>query len=114
MIYLASPYTHKDPHVVQERYDLTEQCTYELLKRGLPVFSPIVHCHKIAVDFGLPTDAAYWEKYNMEFLRRARELYILTIDGWQESKGMKQEIAAARGIRMPYHYVNEWGIEVLA
>lgn len=113
MIYLASPYSHQSFAEVENRFALTEQCTYELMKRGLPVFSPIVHCHQIATDYNLPTDAKFWEKYNMQFLRKADAIYVLKIDGWDESKGVAQEMGVAKALYLPLHFVNEYGIEVL-
>lgn len=113
MIYLGSPYTHTSQLEVERRVHLTEQCTKELMLRGLPVFSPIVHCHYIATQYKMPTDAEYWEKYNLEFLRKSEELFVLCIDGWKESVGLAMEIGIAQALRIPTKFVNEWGDEVL-
>lgn len=84
MIYLASPYTHRDEAIVCYRYTVAEKITAKLLCDGMVVYSPIVHCHHIAKNHTLPTDFAFWKKYNFAMLSKADELYVLKIDGWGE------------------------------
>lgn len=96
MIYLASPYSHPDPAVVQDRVEAAEACTVSLMRRGFIVFSPIINCHGIAIKYGLPTDHEFWLRYDFSMLRLAEEMYILAIDGWRESRGVKEEIAFAK------------------
>lgn len=112
MIYLASPYSSSNTEM-QLRFELAEQCTAALMQQDLAIFSPIVHCHELAAKYHLPTDAAYWEKYNMQFLRKAECLYVLKIEGWDESRGVAQEIAMAKSLYLPIHYVDERGVMVL-
>jgi hypothetical protein len=110
MIYLASPYSHPNPAVVQQRFEKTRKVTADLMLRGVPVFSPIVHCHEIANLYEMPTDAAYWETYNTAFLRKSDMMYVLTLDGWKESLGVTQEIGLAKTLRLTIVKVNERGL----
>lgn len=109
MIYLASPYTHQNKAIEEERYTVTMEVTAILISRGLPIFSPIVHCHPMAQQFDMPTDAKSWELYNGDFIRKASSMYVLTIAGWKESKGVTQEIILANRLAMPVHYVDRFG-----
>lgn len=104
MIYLASPYSSPDPLIMKTRFLLAEQCTAELLKRKIWVYSPIVHCHELAHKYDLPKDHEYWLAYNFAMLRRCESLAILTIPGWRESKGVAEEIKFAElaGIGIDY------------
>jgi len=114
MIYLASPYSSSVKNVEYDRYELALGCAAALIdKFKLPVFSPIVHCHGIAQDYAMPTDAKFWQDYNTAFIRKADAVYVLKIDGWEESKGVTQEIRLAKMLNLPIHYVDEHGIEVL-
>jgi hypothetical protein len=61
MIYLASPYSHPDPAVRQERYEAVCQAAAELISRGHIVFSPVAHSHTIAT-YGLPGDWEFWQR----------------------------------------------------
>ncbi len=114
MIFLASPYSSTVPNIEYDRYELALGCTAALIdKFQLPVFSPIVHCHGMAIEYTLPKDAKFWRKYNTAFLRKADSIYILKIDGWEESKGVQAEIKLAHQLSLPLHFVDEFGLEVL-
>jgi hypothetical protein len=104
MIYLASPYSHEDPAIRQARYEAVRAFTCELLQQRKVIFSPIVYCHGIAVELGLPTDASYWKSFNMTFLRKADALYVLKLEGWEYSAGVKVETATAGLLAIPVLY----------
>ena len=106
MIYLASPYTSQDNSVVEERHSWAEHVTAKLMIKGFVVFSPIVHNHKLSQNYKLPKDYEFWEKYCLEMLSLASELYVLMLDGWEESKGVKAEIAFAKKQNIPITYMN--------
>jgi hypothetical protein len=109
MIYLASPYSHPDPVIKKTRFLLVEQCTAALINEGHLVWSPIVHCYEMAKKFTMPDDADFWKAYNFDFIRHCTEMYVLTIDGWTESKGVRMEIELAANILLPVRYVNSEG-----
>lgn len=111
MIYIASPYSTliKGPaaqSIVAERYKkVLEFVTFIMLTKGPPAFSPIVYCHPIAMaNPQLGTDAAYWHKFNMSFLRKAEALFVLMIPGWDVSKGIKLELEVAKVLDIPVEY----------
>ena len=103
MIYLASPYSHPDSQVRQARFDAACRATADLFHSGRAVFSPIVHGHPL-VRFGLPTDWAFWRRFDTEHIRRCDEVLVLRIDAWDESVGVRAEVelAAAMGKRIEY------------
>jgi hypothetical protein len=96
MIYLASPYSHPDPAVVEQRFQQVCLASSVLMARGLFVFSPIAHTHPIAMAGKLPTGWDYWQRYDRRMIEACEQFYVLTIDGWQESKGVQAEIGIAR------------------
>lgn len=109
MIYLASPYSHRDPLIVKTRFLLVEQCTAALITQGHLVWSPIVHCHELAAKYSLPTDAEFWKAYNFDFIRRSDGLFVLNIEGWMESKGVHMELKLADTIGLPVKWVSPEG-----
>lgn len=88
--YVASPYTHPDPATMWQRYYDAKRYVAWALDNGIWCYSPIVHCHELAVEFNLPKDFQFWKAYNSAMLSGAARMRILMLDGWQESQGIHQ------------------------
>lgn len=106
LIYLASPYSHPDSEVRLERVRLVMSATALLMKSQIVVYSPIVHNHRIAMDYGLPTEWEYWRQFDEVMISRCDELCVLMIDGWDKSKGVEDEIKIAQNLRKRIRYLN--------
>ena len=76
-----------------------------LMREGLMVFSPISKTHPIAERCGLPLDWAYWEKYDRIAIAHCKELWVLTLDGWESSVGVKAEMEIAKEMGRPIKYL---------
>lgn len=106
IIYLAVPYTHPDPCVEHLRFKKVTSVAGMLLKEGYGVFSPITHGRPIAeVTQDLPTSADFWETLNKWMMRSCDEVWVLTLPGWQDSKGVTYEIDFAVDTSTPVHYI---------
>ena len=46
MIYLASPYSHPDPSVREQRFQNACRIAAELMRSGRIVYSPVAHSHR--------------------------------------------------------------------
>lgn len=92
-VYIASPYSHPDAKVRQDRFQRVLDFSALLLQKQIPVYSPIVFCHQIALDHALPTDAKFWLSYNFAMLKPARNLYVYCITGWDKSIGVTAEVS---------------------
>lgn len=101
MIYVGSPYTHPDPAVREARYQQTLAFTAHHMLRGLPIFSPIVHCHPLALAFRMPGDFHFWRDYCLALLSRATELWVLQLPGWEHSVGLTAEVDFANENMIP-------------
>ena len=96
-IYLATPYSHSDPAVRQARFEAVTKAAGELIAQGHHVFSPITHSHPIALACpDTPTDHEFWWKFNKAWIDWCDEVWILIIDGCDESLGANKEMAYAR------------------
>ncbi len=104
MIYLASPYSHSEPSVHEQRFRAACVAAARLMRAGRVVFSPIAHGHSIAA-YGLPTDWRFWERFDREQLARCDEVVVLTLDGWRESAGVQAEIRIAGELGKPVRYL---------
>jgi hypothetical protein len=103
VIYLASPYSHPDAQVREARFRAACRKTADMLRDGDLVYSPIVHSHPLGL-LGLPGDWPFWADHNRAMLERSDALAVLTIPGWQESRGVTFEIEIATELRLPVRY----------
>lgn len=101
MIYLASPYSHPDPAVREQRFRAACRMAGELMRQGVRVFSPIAHTHPIALEGDLPLGWDFWEQFDREMIAACEAVVVLTLDGWRESKGVTAEIAIAKELGIP-------------
>ena len=108
LVYIASPYSHEDGMVVYERFakarDYTAHLMRHTLSTGCVPFSPILHCHEMAQVNDLPIDHEYWMRVDKTFMRHCDEVWVLMLDGWNESKGVKMEIEFAESLMIPVKY----------
>lgn len=101
-IYIASPYSHTDQAVRQQRFDAVCKYAAKLMSEGHNVFSPISHSHPISLHMDNSLDHDFWLKQDLSFLERwADEMVILMLPGWSESKGVDREIKAATKFNLP-------------
>lgn len=107
MIYLASPYSHRNPLIQSFRAKCARDALVYLTERGMHVYSPIATWHPIThgpkydrPSFG--TDERFWRAHNETFLRNSSELRVLELPGVDESDGVRHEIA----------YAMVWGIPI--
>jgi len=107
LIYLASPYSHEDPDVRKWRFCRAVDAAAELMHDGYLVFSPIAHSHMIATRHDLPGDFAYWAEFDRRMVAACDEVWVLKIDGWAESVGVKAEIELAKGLDKPVFYMED-------
>jgi hypothetical protein len=102
-IYVASPYSHADAAVREERY-LSVVRFIAKSAEDYVLYSPIAHWHLASKLGGLPGDSHFWLKQNLVMLRMARGLWVLCLDGWEESVGVNHEIEVAQTLSMEIRY----------
>ena len=102
LVYLACPYSHTDPLVMQYRFEAVTAVAAKLMLDGLSVFSPITHCHHLDIENHSWED--FWKPLDFSFLERCSTIIVLKLDGWEISEGVTDEIefAKQKGIEIKY------------
>lgn len=98
-IYLCSPYSHHDPNVCHARFEAVNRKAAELMRKGHVVFSPISHSVCIADHIGNHLDQDFWLNQDVAFLPWCDEVWVLKLEGWTESTGIKKELKMARKLK---------------
>lgn len=104
LLYLACPYSDPDPEVRRLRFELANHSAAHLIQRGYHVFSPISHSHPIAIVGDLPLGFDYWEAYDRRMLAACDRLVVLRSFGWEESQGVRLEMAIAEELGKPISF----------
>ena len=102
---MASPYTHADPAVREQRYRAAVKKAAELMLAGERVFSPIAHTHEIGLLIDRPVDHDFWMQQDFAVLRHCAKVVVLMLPGWMQSAGVGEEIELARKLSIPVEYV---------
>jgi nucleoside 2-deoxyribosyltransferase len=108
IIYLAGPYTHIDPQIREERYDVVTSVAADLISKGYIVFSPLTMTHPIdkllaAQHSTLGSD--YWVTFDEAFMEFCSEIAVLMLDGWEKSSGVARELSYFRDKGRPVHWL---------
>lgn len=106
LAYLAAPYTgtEEEMHI---RFETVCRVAAKLFSRGQLVFSPISHTRHIALAGDLPHGWEFWNNYDSTMLLCCRKLIVLMLEGWRSSRGVQNEIALAKNLRMPIEFLTE-------
>lgn len=91
-IYLCSPFSSPSDYVECMRYCEICKVSARLICEGFHVFSPIAHSFGIAEYGGMKCDWAAWRDIDQREMDLSDELWVCTMEGWQESKGITAEI----------------------
>ena len=105
MIYLATPYSHPSQEVQSMRFRAACVAAGNLIRKGEVVFSPIAATHPIKKLVGLEGSWEQWQYYDTEIISRCVALYVLQIEGWKESKGVRAEIETAKGLGIRVEHI---------
>lgn len=111
LVYVASPYSHEDPAVVEHRMEIYSRIDAKLIAQGLITISPLMKHHILKYE-KLPGDWAYWQRYSETLLQKCDALFIICLDGWKTSTGVQAELALAIKLGLPVTYLNESGEEI--
>lgn len=110
--YMATPYS-KYPDGLDQAFELAARAAGELILRGVKVFSPISHTHPIAEFCELdPLDHELWLSADHPFMSHAYGLIVITLTGWDESKGVLLEIEAFRKAGKPVVEVSPEALDI--
>ena len=104
MIYLASPYSNPDSAVRHARYTAAARFVARELWNDLPIFSPICYAHHMAIEHDLPLDAESWRPFNEWMISKSYAVWVLRIEGWDNSVGVNAEIHLAHELGIPVEY----------
>lgn len=105
VLYVAAPYGHADPSVIQDRMGQVNAFIGNLLAQGYGVVSPLLYVPLLAGNPALGSNWAFWKDIGESLLLKADAVALLELPGWEESEGVQGELVLARAMGKPImHY----------
>lgn len=112
LIYLASPYSQY-PDGIEAAFKEIASIAGALLKHGIRAYSPICHTHPIAMYGDIdPLDHSIWMPFDKAIMPHCNALLVARMIGWQNSRGVGEEIDDFLSRSMPIFYLNPKTLEV--
>lgn len=106
--YLASPYSHYAGGI-EAAHRGAVNAAIICIKAGIPVFSPIAHCHFIAVHGGIDGGFKTWRAFDEAMIVAALGVIVVGMDGWCCSHGIAAEVELCARLGKPVLYMPEGG-----
>jgi Domain of unknown function (DUF1937). len=95
LVYLSIPYSDKSKLVVRRRMEVFNQITLKLLSMGVHVVSPMLVEH-LLTDTDIEITYDRWSEYCETMMNSCDELWVIQVEGWDKSTGVKAEIEYAK------------------
>lgn len=96
LVYVAAPYSHSNPDIVQGRMDAVERHLAQLSAKGVVSFSPLLMHYCLGKGIELPGDYGFWRNHCLTLLSKSDILDVLMLPGWNASEGVADEISFAK------------------
>ena len=105
LVYLSAPYSSvpdKD-HLYQSV--MRTSGLYMIRNQGARVVSPLFCVPSLSLVPEMGSDYNFWGDYSRELLQKCEKLIVLKYPGWDESTGVKDEIATALAANILVEYL---------
>lgn len=104
LIYVAAPYNHPDPGIIEVRMHHITTYLAELSAYGKIAFSPLLMHYCLDKGVDIPGDYEFWRNHCLTLLSKSNLLDVLMLPGWDTSEGVKDEIDFAKLNNIPISY----------
>ncbi len=105
-VYLCSPYTNYPAGHDAAAHDAA-RISAKLMRLGLSVMSPIAHSHAVAQAGDLDkVDQGFWQRMDQPWVDVAEACIVVTLPGWDTSKGVAHEVASFLAAGKPVVYLD--------
>lgn len=92
LVYVASPYSHHEESIRNQRYDEVTKVVAKLCDLDVFTIPPITFNVPLAPYIASKdTTWEYWKEYDKRLIDACDELWIVMIPGWQDSIGVRAE-----------------------
>jgi hypothetical protein len=107
LVYLASPYTHRNSAVSEARFVEAVLCCGWMMTHRKDTFfySPIAHTHPVAMRVKLPIEWEFWAAFDECLVSKCDEVWVLCVPGFTRSTGINAERKLAKKFGLVTRFV---------
>jgi hypothetical protein len=105
VIYIASPYSHFDEEMRENNYRKVSEIASKMIAMGNVAISPIAYGHPLLQFTEMPGDWEFWKNFCLSILAKCDEMIVCKMKGWEESRGIAEEIQFAKENNIPVEYL---------
>jgi len=113
MVYLASPFTcyyesNTLKHQIERfRYDLITEIGGKLeLIYAYAFILPITMSYNTAKYMNVSGEFKYWARRDLTYISRSDEVWVVQMEGWEDSIGIREEVKFAQENNITVRYVH--------
>lgn len=108
VVYIASPFSHSLLKVMKLRRKRIAQVAAKLHLQFPHAFILPITQSACMKDWEptLGESFKYWKDRDLKFISRSDEVWVVMMDGWEESVGVQAEIKYATRNNIPVSYIN--------
>lgn len=108
VIYVASPYSHEDPLIVEENFKKVSEISSKIVANGDVAISPITYGHTLIQFTPMRPDWEFWTSFCLSLLLKCDKILVCdTMEGWERSKGVEAEISFARDHNIEIEFLSK-------
>lgn len=113
IIYVGGPYSNNAPASNGPssaakriaRFNAVTELARQLIEQGNFVYSPLTMTHPIDVRMKHDPGSDYWVDFDEAFMQHCSSMIVLMLPGWDESSGLKREIAYFKARELPIEFI---------
>lgn len=104
MIYVAAPFWHDDQNIRNYRRRKAIEYSEKLFYKGQLFYSPLLYSERFKDK---KAKEGFWLQHGLKMVEVCTAMHILCLEGWEDSSGVKGEVARAEKMGMEIIYVHE-------
>ena len=108
-VFVSIPYNHKKQTFINHRVAIVGEYIAKLINDGVVApYSPISAMHSVVQKWHINSEYDFWREHCREMIKMSKELHVLRVPGYLDSKGVAGEIADAKEFGVPITYIDTY------
>ena len=115
MILVSGPFSSPDPEIKKQRCKVLADVCLLIMNTGGMAISPLLFGLSLIDKSGedLPDNYEFWDRFCRSFVAISDTMYVVNLDGWENSGGTKAEIIEAKKNNIPVYLIEPLTLSII-